>query len=58
MRNKIFNLGILKEVRIDENRTPFSPAQVSNILNKSIDLQTESELLCRSTVNFGGCQLF
>ena len=34
MRNKIFNLGILKEVRIDENRTPFSPAQVSNILNK------------------------
>ena len=34
MNKKIVVLGILKEVRIDENRTPFSPAQVSNILNK------------------------
>jgi len=34
MNNKIVILGILKEVRIDENRTPFSPAQVSSILNK------------------------
>ena len=34
MNKKIVVLGILKEVRIDENRTPFSPGQVSNILNK------------------------
>ena len=34
MNKKIVVLGILKEVRIDENRTPFSPAQVSSILNK------------------------
>ncbi len=34
MKNKIINLAILKEARIDENRTPFSPAQVSSILNK------------------------
>ena len=34
MNNEIVILGILKEVRIDENRTPFSPAQVSSILNK------------------------
>jgi len=34
MNNKIVILGILKEVRIDENRTPFSPAQVSSVLNK------------------------
>jgi len=34
MKNKIINLAILKEARIDENRTPFSPAHVSSILNK------------------------
>jgi alanine dehydrogenase len=34
MNNKIVILGILKEVRIDENRTPFSPTQVSSVLNK------------------------
>ena len=34
MKNKIINLAILKEARIDENRTPFSPSHVSSILNK------------------------
>ena len=34
MSSKIVNLGILEEVRIDENRAPFSPTQVSSILNK------------------------
>ena len=34
MNNEIVILGILREVRIDENRTPFSPAQVSSVLNK------------------------
>ncbi len=30
----IITLAVLREARIDENRTPFSPAQVSIILNK------------------------
>ena len=34
MNNEIVILGILREVRIDENRTPFSPTQVSSVLNK------------------------
>ena len=34
MKNKIITLAVLREVRIDENRTPLSPAQVSIILNK------------------------
>ena len=34
MKNKIITLGVLREARIDENRTPFSPDQVSIILNK------------------------
>ena len=34
MKNKIITLAVLKEVRIDENRTPLSPDQVSIILNK------------------------
>jgi len=34
MKNKIITLAVLKEARIDENRTPLSPDQVSIILNK------------------------
>jgi len=34
MKNKIITLAILREARIDENRTPFSPIQISNVLNK------------------------
>ena len=34
MKNKIITLGVLAEARNDENRAPFSPNQVSNILNK------------------------
>ena len=34
MKNKIITLAVLREARIDENRTPISPAQVSIILNK------------------------
>ena len=34
MKNKIITLAVLREDRIDENRTPLSPSQVSIILNK------------------------
>ena len=34
MKNKTITIGILREDRIDENRTPFTPTQVSNLLNK------------------------
>ncbi len=34
MKNKIITLALLREARIDENRTPLSPAQVSIILSK------------------------
>jgi len=39
MKNKIITLAILKEARIDENRTPFSPLQISNLLNKFPNLK-------------------
>ena len=39
MKNKIITLAILKEARIDENRTPFSPTQISNLLNKFSNLK-------------------
>ena len=34
MKNKKITLSILREARIDENRVPFSPTQISNLLNK------------------------
>ena len=39
MKNKIITLAVLREARIDENRTPFSPAQISNLLNKYSNLK-------------------
>ena len=39
MKNKIIVLAILAEARIDENRTPFSPTQVSYLLNKYSNLK-------------------
>ena len=39
MKNKIITLAILREARIDENRTPFSPPQISNLLNKFPNLK-------------------
>ena len=39
MKNKIITLAILREARIDENRTPFSPSQISNLLDKFSDLK-------------------
>ena len=39
MKNKIITLAVLAEARIDENRTPFSPTQISNILNKFSNLK-------------------
>ena len=39
MKNKKITLSILKEARIDENRTPFTPLQVSNLLNKFSNLK-------------------
>ena len=39
MKKKIITLGILREARIDENRTPLSPLQISNILNKYPNLK-------------------
>ena len=34
MKNKKITLSILREARIDENRAPFSPTQISNLLDK------------------------
>ena len=39
MKNKIITLAVLREARIDENRTPFSPDQVSIILNKFFNIK-------------------
>ena len=39
MKNKIITLAVLRESRIDENRTPFSPSQISNLLNKFSNLK-------------------
>ena len=39
MKNKIITLAILREARIDENRTPFSPIQISNLLRKFPNLK-------------------
>ena len=39
MKNKIITLAIIKEARIDENRTPFSPVQISNLLRKFPNLK-------------------
>jgi alanine dehydrogenase len=39
MKNKIITLAILREARIDENRTPFSPVQISNLLRKFSNLK-------------------
>ena len=39
MKNKIITLAILREARIDENRTSFSPTQISNLLNKYSNLK-------------------
>ena len=39
MKNKKITLAILKEARNDENRTPFSPIQISNLLNKYSNLK-------------------
>ena len=38
-KNKIITLAILREARIDENRTPFTPSQLSNLLNKFPNLK-------------------
>ena len=39
MKNKIITLAVIREARIDENRTPFSPIQISNLLNKYSNLK-------------------
>ena len=39
MKNKIITLAVLVEARIDENRTPFSPTQISIMLNKFSNLK-------------------
>ena len=39
MKNKIITLAVLKEARIDENRSPFSPSQISNLLDKFSNLK-------------------
>ena len=39
MKNKIITLAVLKEARIDENRTPFSPSQISDLLNNFSNLK-------------------
>ena len=39
MKNKVITLAVLKEARIDENRSPFSPSQILNLLNKFSNLK-------------------
>ncbi len=39
MENKIITLAVLREARIDENRSPFSPIQISSLLNKFPNLK-------------------
>jgi len=39
MKNKIITLGVLKESRIDENRAPFSPYQISDLLKNFSNLK-------------------
>jgi alanine dehydrogenase len=39
MKNKIITLAVLREARIDENRTPLSPTQITNILNKFFNIK-------------------
>ena len=39
MKNKIITLAILREARIDENRSPFVPKQILNLLNKYSNLK-------------------
>ena len=39
MKKKIITLAVLREARIDEYRTPFSPTQISNLLNKFSNLK-------------------
>lgn len=39
MKNKVITLAVLKEARIDENRSPFSPSQISNLLDKFSNLK-------------------
>ena len=39
MKNKIITLALLAEARTDESRTPFSPTQISNMLNKFSNLK-------------------
>ncbi len=39
MKNKTISLAVLREARIDENRTPFSPIQTANLLDKFPNLK-------------------
>jgi len=39
VKNKKITLSVLREARIDENRTPFSPTQISNLLDKFPNLR-------------------
>ena len=39
MEKKIITLAVLSEARIDENRAPFSPTQISYLLNKFSNLR-------------------
>ena len=39
MKSKIITLAVLSEARIDENRTAFSPTQISKLLNKFSNLK-------------------
>jgi len=39
MKNKIITLAVLAEARIDESRVPFSPTQISYLLNKFSNLK-------------------
>ena len=55
MKNKVITLAVLKEARIDENRTPFSPSQISDLLNNFSNLKIivqPSERRCFKNENY------
>jgi len=39
MNKKYFTISIIKEARIDENRTPFTPNQIQTLISNFPDLK-------------------
>ena len=39
MNKKYFTISIIKEARVDENRTPFTPNQIQTLISNFPDLK-------------------